>query len=130
MRRIATAALGAVLLSGVAATAASADASPAIAPYAQAAAKVGADGTLQLTKGFDSVTKPATGRYCLHVSDGTINLDQAIINATLTGDGAGAGIRVYPGPTKSCGNAARTIQVAILDTNKALFDQGFFVAVS
>lgn len=88
------------------------------APYARAAAKVAADGTLLAAKNVASVTKPAntTGRYCVKVSDPDIDdLKDAAIQATS--NSAWGTLIVFGQPTATCGNAANTITVWSADRN-------------
>ncbi|KQX65504.1 hypothetical protein [Streptomyces sp. Root1310] len=91
------------------------------APYARAAAKVGADGTLLATKNVASSERfngqPA-GYYCVRVSDPTMDLRNAAVLATITTI-----------PNSNCNGYTRTITVVTTDYNNNLSDFPFTVAV-
>ncbi|WP_329214742.1 hypothetical protein OG257_36815 [Streptomyces sp. NBC_00683] len=95
------------------------------APYARAAAKVASDGTLLAAKNVASVTKPATGQYCVKVSDPDIDdLKDAAIQATS--NSAWATLIVFGTPTGTCGNAANTITVWSADRNGTAWTNSSF----
>ncbi|MFF8805583.1 hypothetical protein [Streptomyces omiyaensis] len=81
------------------------------APYTQAAAHVGRDGTLLQSKNIDTVTWNGGGIYCVHVSDPDINLADSVFTATL-GENAdrGGSVQVALGRPE-CGNDPHTIPV-------------------
>lgn len=87
--RIATFAATAISASGLAlaalttpALAAPAPAPSPIAPYAQAAAQVNANGTITNSKNVTSVTKVATGKYCVQLHS-DVSAARAVPIATL-----------------------------------------------
>ncbi|MDH6114072.1 hypothetical protein P3T36_002893 [Kitasatospora sp. MAP12-15] len=83
----------------------------ATAPYAQAAAVVNADGTIDRSKGVAAVTKVATGRYCVELEDKTLDVSKLVPVATLQLYGFEYNVQVVPRPDPTCGSRADTILV-------------------
>jgi hypothetical protein len=98
------------------------------APYARAAAKVGADGTLLATKNVSSVARlngrPA-GYYCVAVSDPTIDLSEAAVLATVNNFRS----MITAIPNSNCNRQSRTITVVTSNYNNDAADVPFTVAV-
>lgn len=98
------------------------------APYARAAAKLSANGELRAGKNIESSKRVAKGRYCVKVSDPSIDLENAAIVASGNGSIAGPGFNVYGKPLDICGNEPNTITVIVYSgTTEA--DAPFTVAV-
>ncbi|WP_159103669.1 hypothetical protein [Streptomyces anulatus] len=103
------------------------------APYARAAAKVSANGTLQDSKNVEAVTR-ATGTgvtpqgvFCVRVSRRAVpDLPTAAIVGSLQQRGQLAFIGT---PHQFCGNAAATITVITSADNGTNTDRPFTVAV-
>ncbi|MFD7223652.1 hypothetical protein [Streptomyces sp. NPDC056652] len=119
------AAVASVPLLTVSASAAPADLN---APYARAAAKVGADGTLLATKNVASAERlngrPA-GYYCVAVSDPTINLANAAVVATVNNNRS----MITAIPNSNCNGKSRTITIVTSNYNNDAADVPFTVAV-
>lgn len=98
------------------------------APYARAAAKVAADGTLLATKNVSSVArvsgKPA-GFYCVAVSDPTVDLGNAAVVATANNFRA----MITAIPNSNCNGQTNTITVVTSNYNNESTDVPFTVAV-
>ncbi|MFY0516125.1 hypothetical protein ACOMD4_37930 [Streptomyces anulatus] len=122
---LAAAAMASVTVLSGTATAAPADMN---APYARAAAKVAADGTLLAQKNVASAARlngrPA-GYYCVQVSDPTVNLRDAAVLATVNNQRAM--ITAIPGT--SCNGLSRTITVVTSNFENDAVDVPFTVAV-
>ncbi len=58
-------------------------AAKAKAPYAQAAAEVNANGSVNRSKGIESVTKPAVGQYCVELEDKDLDITKLVPTATM-----------------------------------------------
>ncbi|MFD9454140.1 hypothetical protein ACFWBC_13740 [Streptomyces sp. NPDC059985] len=98
------------------------------APYARAAARVGADGTLLATKNVSSVARfngQPVGYYCVAVSDPTINLRDAAVLATVNNYRA----MITAIPNSNCNGQTRTITIVTSNHNNDLADVPFTVAV-
>ncbi|MFD9632658.1 hypothetical protein [Streptomyces violascens] len=93
----------AATFAGVLAAPAIASATPITSPYVQAAA----DGALLREKRIKSVTRPATGQYCVKVDAG-VDVANSIVQVELY-DAYRRTVRITP--TSQCGNAANTITV-------------------
>ncbi|MGW7029085.1 hypothetical protein ACWGFX_18090 [Streptomyces xanthophaeus] len=100
------------------------------APYARAAAKVAANGTLVVGKNIESVRRAQAGIYCVKIAAAAkvANLREAAILATSNGDTVL--LRTVGNPIALCGNAADTVAVYSnkIDTG-AWTDSAFTVAV-
>jgi len=83
----------------------------ATAPYAQAAAVVNADGSINRAKGIAAVTKPATGRYCVELADKDLDVTKLVPSATLQYTSFEYGIRVSMWPDPVCGTRSDTFLV-------------------
>ncbi|MGA5193125.1 hypothetical protein [Streptomyces exfoliatus] len=122
---LATAALSSVLVLSGTATAAPLDMN---APYARAAARVSADGTLLATKNIASAARfngqPA-GYYCVQVSDPTIDLRNAAVLATVNNMRA----MITAIPNSSCNGQNRTITIVTTNHSNTPADVPFTVAV-
>lgn len=98
------------------------------APYARAAAKVAADGTLLAKKNVASAARlngrPA-GYYCVQVSDPTVNLRDAAVLATVNNQRA----MITAIPNSNCNGLTRTITVVTSNYNNDEADVPFTVAV-
>ncbi|MEU3904042.1 hypothetical protein AB0F20_09505 [Streptomyces goshikiensis] len=98
------------------------------APYARAAAKVGADGTLLATKHVSSSERlngrPA-GYYCVAVSDPTIDLRTAAVLATVNNQRS----MITAIPNSNCNGKTRTITIVTSNYNNDAADVPFTVAV-
>ncbi|MGW6718050.1 hypothetical protein [Streptomyces sp. NPDC054995] len=122
---LAAAAMASVTVLSGTATAAPADLN---APYARAAAKVSADGTLLAQKNVASAARQngqAAGYYCVQVSDPTVNLRDAAVVATVNNYRA----MITAIPNSNCNGLTRTITVVTTDANNNLRDVPFTVAV-
>ncbi|MFD5422633.1 hypothetical protein ACFWJT_32040 [Streptomyces sp. NPDC127069] len=97
------------------------------APYARAAAKVAADGTLLEGKNVASVTRAGAGTYCVKVSDAAIDLASAAVVATLNNNRGE--ITAIGAPHGYCGNATDTITVVTSNSAGTGTDRPFTVAV-
>ncbi|MGW7064798.1 hypothetical protein ACWGHM_40785 [Streptomyces sp. NPDC054904] len=122
--------LCAAVMASVTALSGTASAAPVAlnAPYARAAAKVGADGTLLATKNVASSARQnghAAGYYCVQVSDPTVNLRDAAVVATVNNYRA----MITAIPNSNCNGLTRTITVVTSDYNNNLRDVPFTVAV-
>ncbi|AYV32322.1 hypothetical protein EES41_36805 (plasmid) [Streptomyces sp. ADI95-16] len=98
------------------------------APYARAAARVAANGTLLATKNVASVERfngQPTGYYCVRVSDATIDLRNAAVVATVNNFRA----MITAIPNSNCNGQTRTITVVTSNYNNDLADVPFTVAV-
>ncbi|WP_406500046.1 hypothetical protein OG936_36505 [Streptomyces sp. NBC_00846] len=98
------------------------------APYARAAARVGADGTLLATKNVSSAARfngQSAGYYCVQVSDPTVDLRNAAVVATVNNYRA----MITAIPNSNCNGLTRTITVVTTDSNNNLRDVPFTVAV-
>ncbi len=119
---------GAAVL-GVTAGVAYAVADNVSAPYAQAAVRVNADGTIARAKGIDKVTKPEAGTYCVKFSNTGLKFNDTII--TSTSHTYGHWPLVVPAGAV-CGNNANTVRVLMNALNKdngAYSDASFSIAV-
>ncbi|MEU7856060.1 hypothetical protein [Nonomuraea sp. NPDC049141] len=81
------------------------------APYAQAAAVVNADGSINRAKGIAAVTKPATGRYCVELANKELDVTRLVPSATLQYTSFEYGIRVSMWPDPACGTRTDTFLV-------------------
>jgi len=129
---VAACGIAAALAVGATAGVALADSSPnrALAPYAQASAKVFGDGTRDQSKGIKSVSKPAAGTYCIEFDDPRIDLKRSTPVAT----GVTAPGRRWPGHIMlsdnvgQCGNGVNALVVYTGNVN-ALEDMDFNIVV-
>ncbi|MGI5444701.1 hypothetical protein ACQEVM_03000 [Streptomyces sp. CA-243310] len=98
------------------------------APYARAAARVAADGSLLSTKNVSSSARlngrPA-GYYCVQVSDPTVDLRDAAVLATVNNQRA----MITAIPNSSCNGQTRTITIVTTNYNNDPVDVPFTVAV-
>ncbi|MGP3684638.1 hypothetical protein ACTVZO_07980 [Streptomyces sp. IBSNAI002] len=102
------------------------------APYARAAAKVSAVGTLLAEKNVSSSRRSTaqannTGVFCVKVSDPDIDLKDAALVATVNNNRAM--ITAIGNPHSWCGNDATTITVVLTDSAGSAVDAPFTVAV-
>lgn len=128
--RIRVLALAAAAVASVPLLAGPASAAPANlnAPYARAAAKVSADGTLLATKNVASaerVNGQPAGYYCVAVSDPTIDLRNAAVLATVNNFRS----MITAIPNSNCNGKTRTITVVTSNYHNDLADVPFTVAV-
>ncbi|MFF9703578.1 hypothetical protein ACF1FE_20675 [Streptomyces griseofuscus] len=120
----------AVATASVPLLAGSASAAPADlnAPYARAAAKVSANGSLLATKNVASSERlegrPA-GYYCVAVSDPTIDLRNAAVLATVNNNRS----MITAIPNSNCNGKTRTITVVTSNYHNDPADVPFTVAV-
>lgn len=98
------------------------------APYARAAARVAADGSLLSTKNVSSSARlngrPA-GYYCVQVSDPTVDLRDAAVLATVNNNRA----MITALPNTNCNGQTRTITIVTSNYNNDAVDVPFTVAV-
>ncbi|MEU9204281.1 hypothetical protein [Streptomyces sp. NPDC048332] len=98
------------------------------APYARAAAKVAANGTLLAQKNVGESRKVATGQYCVKVSDPDIDdLKDAAVH--VTSNSGWATFIVQAPPTTRCGSDPNTISVLAINTANAYGDTAFTLTV-
>lgn len=83
----------------------------ATAPYAQAAAVVNANGTVDRSKGIKAVTKPAVGRYCLELEDDSLDVSKLVPIATAQLYGFEHDVQVTTAPNSECGSDPHTFLV-------------------
>ncbi|MFG2402717.1 hypothetical protein ACGFR8_00020 [Streptomyces brevispora] len=83
----------------------------AVAPYAQAAAVVNADGTVDRSKGIEAVTKTATGRYCVELEDKSLDVRKVVPTATLQLYAFDYDVQVVTKPDPQCGSDPHTLLV-------------------
>lgn len=107
---------------------ASADVQPdSDAPYARAAARIAANGTIIHSKNVVTVSRPYIGRYCIRVAD-NINLNNAVAYATSESSYGVA--KVTTSPTTDCSNAPNTLTVmSTYEYNNTWADYPFMVTV-
>ncbi|MGW7312313.1 hypothetical protein [Streptomyces sp. NPDC054865] len=84
------------------------------APYAQAAARISAGGTILASKGIDRVDRPTvtsqrTGTYCIKFTDPDLDLTETAPQVTVEST-LGVATMVTT-PHSFCGNAAKTLTV-------------------
>ncbi|MFE9139420.1 hypothetical protein [Streptomyces sp. NPDC007355] len=97
------------------------------APYAQAAARIHADGTIRASKGIDTVTHPRTGVYCVSFTK-NLNLPQTAPQATVESDDFGV-ITVITTPYGWCNNEQGTLSLLIRGQDGARKDLPFTLAI-
>ncbi|MEV7966905.1 hypothetical protein AB0O34_13110 [Sphaerisporangium sp. NPDC088356] len=90
----------------------------ATAPYAQAAAVVNSDGSINRAKGIKAVTKPAVGQYCVELEDKDLDVTKLVPSATLQYTSFEYGIRVSMWPDPVCGTRRDTFLVITGMPNK------------
>ncbi|MEU4834782.1 hypothetical protein [Streptosporangium sp. NPDC023615] len=88
------------------------------APYAQAAAVVNADGSLNRAKGINAVTKPGVGQYCVELEDKDLDITKLVPSATLQYTSFEYGIRISMWPHPACGTQKNTFHVITGMPNK------------
>ncbi|KAB2587684.1 hypothetical protein [Streptomyces arboris] len=129
-RRACVTALAAALIS-VPVLASTASALEMDAPYARAAAKVAANGTLVAGKNIESVRRAQAGQYCVKIADQAKidNLNEAAV--LVTNNASVTNVWTIDKPTQTCGMADGTISVYSYDVrgNGAWKDTAFTVAV-
>nr|WSX53993.1 hypothetical protein OG409_36795 [Streptomyces sp. NBC_00974] len=81
------------------------------APYAQAAAVVNSNGSVNRSKGIEAVTKPATGHYCVELEDKDLDIRKLVPNATLQYNSFEYDVRISMWPHPSCGTRTDTFLV-------------------
>lgn len=81
------------------------------APYAQAAAVVNANGSVNRSKGIEAVTKPAEGHYCVELEDKDLDIRKLVPSATLQYVSFDYDVRISMWPHPSCGTRADTFLV-------------------
>lgn len=100
------------------------------APYAQASALINADGSIARSKGVAAVTlPPASGRFCVRLSDPRLDVNELTPVATLTTSGYPGLIYIEPGLNPQCGNRSDTILVVTTNTQNAGGYKPFFLTV-
>ncbi|MFC5828784.1 hypothetical protein [Nonomuraea insulae] len=119
--------LTAAVLAGTAILAPTAAYAAAPSPYAQAAAAVQRDGTLDHGKNIVSVTRWGTGRYCVRVG-ADIDLSKEVVQVTPWRDyNKTYGIWT---PHSHCNNQINTILVAVNESDtKQAADAGFYLTI-
>lgn len=127
------AASGVIAFTAVAGTTAASASTPgpARAPYAQASALVGADGSVFQAKGIQSVTKPQTGVYCIKFTDPRLDPQKLTPVATLGATGStpwDAQVLIRTDPSTQCGNATDTVTV-YTGTSAGFMDLPFYFLV-
>ncbi|MER5326926.1 hypothetical protein [Streptosporangium roseum] len=100
----------------------------ATAPYAQAAAVVNSDGSINRAKGIVAVTKPAVGKYCVELEDKELDITRLVPSATLQYTSFEYGIRVSMWPDPVCGTRKDTFLVITGMPNK-WEDRAFSIVV-
>lgn len=100
----------------------------ATAPYAQAAAVVNADGSINRSKGIAGVTKPAVGRYCVELADKELDVTRLVPVATLQYTAFEYGIRISMWPDPQCGTRTDTFLV-ITGKPNVWEDQAFSIVI-
>ncbi|MEU6718051.1 hypothetical protein ABZ897_41840 [Nonomuraea sp. NPDC046802] len=125
--RIATLAATTLTASGLTLAAPALAADPPIAPYAQAAAQVNANGTIENSKNVTDVTKVSTGKYCVRLHP-DINAARAIPSATLrtTADWRS---EIYANVDSSTCSAHPNSIYVYTGKNGAAADEPFFLLV-
>ncbi|MEV4430578.1 hypothetical protein ACN9M0_35770 [Streptomyces sp. R-07] len=98
------------------------------APYARAAAKVSAGGTLTDSKNVTSVSRPRAGVYCVKITDPDIDLRKAAVLATVNGIKIRM-ISVNNAPDPACGNAADAVTVYTFYADGTSSDAPFTLTV-
>ncbi|MFC6064083.1 hypothetical protein [Streptomyces ochraceiscleroticus] len=89
-----------------------------------------ANGDVLIAKNVDKVTKPDTGRYCVHISDPDIDLARSIPTGTLNGyEAKGGSVRVYTSPAGICGNDPDTVYVSVFNKDGAFTNAAFFFSI-
>ncbi|MCX5014949.1 hypothetical protein OG765_28810 [Streptomyces sp. NBC_00555] len=81
------------------------------APYAQAAAVVNANGSVNRSKGIEAVTKPAAGHYCVELEDKDLDIRKLVPTATLQYISFEYDVRISMWPHPSCGTRTDTFLV-------------------
>ncbi|MFI6512381.1 hypothetical protein ACIBCT_32655 [Streptosporangium sp. NPDC050855] len=100
----------------------------AATPYAQAAAVINADGSINRAKGVRAVTKPAVGQYCVELEDKDLDITKLVPSATLQYTSFEYGIRVSMWPHPACGTQKDTFHVITGMPNKWV-DQAFSIVI-
>ncbi|MEV4558265.1 hypothetical protein AB0K51_14915 [Kitasatospora sp. NPDC049285] len=98
------------------------------APYAQAAAVVNSDGSINRSKGIAGVTKPAVGRYCVELEDKALDVTRLVPVATLQYTSFEYGIRISMWPDPVCGTRSDTFLV-ITGKPGVWEDQAFSIVI-
>ncbi|MFF1561747.1 hypothetical protein [Streptomyces sp. NPDC058279] len=99
------------------------------APYAQAAAVVNADGSVNRSKGIEAVTHPKTGHYCVELEDKDLDIRNLVPSATLQYTSFEYGVRISMWPHPECGTRADTFLV-ITGKTGVWTDQSFSFVVA
>ncbi|MFD9357242.1 hypothetical protein [Streptomyces sp. NPDC060031] len=99
------------VFAGVAMAAAPPGAAKANAPYAQAAAVLNADGSVNRSKGIERVTKPAEGQYCIELEDKSLDINKLVANATLQKYSFDYDVQISNWPHPTCGTRSDTYLV-------------------
>ncbi|MFD6891411.1 hypothetical protein [Streptomyces sp. NPDC059957] len=124
MSRFTPVVLAMAAFAGVLTAPAAASATPINSPYVQAAADVSAGGALLRDKKIVSVTKPATGQYCVRVAP-DVDVANSVVQVELY-DAFERTFRIAPTP--QCGNAANTITVLVWNNNGGTAVDARFIA--
>ncbi|GAA1239940.1 hypothetical protein GCM10009665_33500 [Kitasatospora nipponensis] len=98
------------------------------APYAQAAAVVNSDGSINRSKGIAGVTKPAVGRYCVELEDKSLDVTRLVPVATLQYTAFEYNIRISMWPDPVCGTRTDTFLV-ITGKPGVWEDQAFSIVI-
>jgi len=126
LRRAATvAAVSAVAVVSLAGTA-----SAVVAPYAQAAGSINADGTVRQSKAVLQVSKPDVGRYCIQLDVNT-PVSELVATATpLSGAPWSTQIFVTAWPTSTCNNDESSLTILTGKATGGYQDAAFNFVVS
>ncbi|GII89040.1 hypothetical protein Ssi03_70300 [Sphaerisporangium siamense] len=95
-------------------------------PYAQAAAAVKVDGTLDHGKNIVSVSRASAGRYCVRVGS-DIDLSKEVVHITLWNSLGTTHGAYLPHPL--CGSQPNTILVAFNTAAGAAADAAFYLSI-
>jgi hypothetical protein len=103
----------------------------AVGPYAQASAKVAADGTLVQAKGIKSLIKPAAGIYCVSFENPSLRVDRLTPIATLvaTGSTPWGVVMARTTPSVECGNRVGTLSVYTGTATAGRSDLPFYLVI-
>lgn len=81
------------------------------APYAQAAAVINSDGSVNRSKGIAAVTKPSTGNYCVELEDKDLDITKLVPSATLQRKTFDYDVQISMWPDPTCGSRTDTFLV-------------------
>lgn len=96
------------------------------APYAQAAARINANGSILASKGIDTVTRPQAGTYCVTFTK-NLDLPHSAPQATVVGDYGTVTLRMDA--NSLCNNQENTLTVLTRNTNSVRDNIAFTLAI-